>query len=63
MLDTYTPAWMSEDLEIFKDAVHKFYTREFAPLSDKWTKQGMVDREAWNKAGEAGLLCASIPEE
>ncbi|MDA9230908.1 acyl-CoA dehydrogenase family protein [Alphaproteobacteria bacterium] len=63
MLDTYTPAWMTEDLEIFKDTVHKFYTREFAPLSDKWTKQGMVDRDAWNKAGEAGLLCASIPEE
>ncbi len=63
MLDTYSPAWMTEDLEIFKDAVNKFYTREFAPHSDRWTKQGHVDRDAWNKAGEAGLLCASIPEE
>ena len=63
MLDTYNPPWMTEDLEIFKDAVNKFYTREFAPHSEKWTKQGMVDRDAWNKAGAAGLLCASIPEE
>ena len=63
MLDTYNPPWMTEDLEIFKDAVNKFYTREFAPHSEKWTKQGMVDRDAWNKAGTAGLLCASIPEE
>jgi acyl-CoA dehydrogenase len=63
MLDTYNPPWMTEDLEIFKDAVNKFYTREFAPHSEKWTKQGIVDREAWNKAGAAGLLCASIPEE
>jgi acyl-CoA dehydrogenase len=54
---------MTEDLEIFKDAVNKFYTREFAPHSDRWVKQGIVDRDAWNKAGEAGLLCASISEE
>lgn len=63
MLDTYSPQWMTEDLEIFKDAVNKFYTREFAPHSDRWVKQGIVDRNAWNKAGEAGLLCASISEE
>jgi alkylation response protein AidB-like acyl-CoA dehydrogenase len=36
---------------------------EFVPLADKWHKQGMVDRDAWNKAGEAGLLLTSIPEE
>ena len=63
MLDTYSPSWMTEDLEIFKDAVNKFYTREFAPHSDRWTKQGSVDRDAWYKAGQAGILCASIPEE
>lgn len=63
MLASYTAQWMTEDLHIFQDAVHKFYTREFAPHSDKWTKQGYVDRDAWYRAGEAGLLCASIPEE
>ena len=63
MLDTYSPSWMTEDLEIFKDAVNKFYTREFIPHSDRWTKEGIVDRDAWYKAGEAGILCASIPEE
>ena len=63
MLDTYSPSWMTEDLEIFKDAVNKFYTREFVPHSDRWTKEGIVDRDAWYKAGEAGILCASIPEE
>lgn len=63
MLASYTSPWMSEDLHIFQDAVRKFYTREFAPQSEKWTKQGYVDREAWHLAGEAGILCASIPEE
>ena len=63
MLASYTSPWMSEDLTIFQDAVKKFYTKEFAPQSDKWTKQGYVDRETWLQAGEAGILCASIPEE
>ena len=63
MLGTYTPSWMTEDLSIFKDAVSKFMTAEFVPQTEKWHKQGMVDREAWTKAGEAGLLLTSIPEE
>ncbi len=63
MLVEHETPWMTEDLSIFKDAVQKFYTREFAPQSDKWTKQGYVDRDAWHTAGQAGLLCASIPEE
>jgi acyl-CoA dehydrogenase len=54
---------MTEDLTIFEDAASKFMTNEFVPLADKWAKQGIVDREAWTKAGEAGLLCTSIPEE
>ena len=29
----------------------------------KWEEQGFVDREAWLKAGQSGLLCASIPEK
>lgn len=63
MLGNYTSPWMTEDLTIFEDAASKFMTNEFVPLGDKWTKQGIVDREAWTKAGEAGLLCTSIPEE
>jgi acyl-CoA dehydrogenase len=63
MLGNYTSPWMTEDLTIFEDAASKFMTNEFVPLADKWAKQGIVDREAWTKAGEAGLLCTSIPEE
>ena len=63
MLGNYTSPWMTEDLSIFKDAASKFMQAEFVPLADKWHDQGMIDREAWNKAGEAGLLLTSIPEE
>ena len=59
----YKSPWLTEELEILQDAVRKFYDKEFAPHSDRWNKQGHVDRDAWNKAGEAGILCASISEE
>tara|TARA_R110002110_G_scaffold165930_16_gene366361 strand:+ start:4880 stop:6037 length:1158 start_codon:yes stop_codon:yes gene_type:complete len=59
----YKSPWLNEELEILQDAVRKFYEREFQPHSERWDEQGHVDREAWNKAGEAGILCASIKEE
>ena len=61
LLENYVSPWMDEELHILKDAARKFYLREFAPLMPKWEKQGHVDRDAWYKAGEAGILCASIP--
>ncbi len=63
-LDFPLPDWYSEeDINIFRDATFGFYERECAPHSEKWRKNGIVDREAWNKAGAMGLLCASMPEE
>ena len=37
--------------------------RNSRPHLDAWVKQGKIDREAWNKAGEAGINCVSVPEE
>jgi len=54
---------MDEELHIMRDAVRKFFQKEFVPQLPKWEKQGFVDREAWRVAGEAGILCASIPAE
>ncbi len=34
-----------------------------APHHDAWEEQGFVAREVWNKAGENGFLCTSMPEE
>lgn len=59
----YISPWMTEELEIFRDSVRKFLEKEFVPNQDRWGKQGFVDREAWSRAGEMGLLCASIPEQ
>lgn len=62
-VQTATPSWKTDDLVLFEDEVAKFFTRELAPHVEKWRDQGCVDRWAWEKAGEAGLLCMSMPEE
>ncbi len=46
----------------FRDTVRRFLEREVAPHHARWEEQGYVDREVWTKAGEAGLLCTSMPE-
>jgi len=58
---THSP-WMTEELGILQDQARRFFEREFVPHRARWESQGIVDREAWRKAGAAGLLCASIPE-
>ncbi len=59
----YRPRWMNEELGILSDHVARFYAAEMVPNEERWREQGHVDREFWRKAGEAGILCASIPEE
>jgi len=53
---------MSEDLVLLEEQARRFIADEFAPHLDRWHEAGIYDREVWNKAGEAGLLCASMPE-
>jgi acyl-CoA dehydrogenase len=63
VLQVEQAAWMSEDLRVFDGEARKFLERECLPHSEKWIKQQHVDRAMWRKAGEAGLLCPSTPEE
>ena len=63
MFENYVSPWMNEELHILRDAVAKFVEKEFVPLMPKWEEQGIVDRDAWYKAGDAGILCASMPEQ
>jgi alkylation response protein AidB-like acyl-CoA dehydrogenase len=45
-----------EEHEMFRDSVRNFMRNEIQPHSDRWIEQGIVDREAYEKAGEMGLL-------
>lgn len=53
----------SEDYDLFRTQVRRFFEREFAPHHEEWEEVGQVPRWAWTKAGEMGFLCAAIPEE
>jgi acyl-CoA dehydrogenase len=54
---------MTDELFLLRETAREFFRRECVPHHERWAAQKHVDRELWNKAGEMGLLCASIPEE
>ena len=58
MPDLYT-----SEHEDFRKTARTFFEREVTPHHDAWEKDGIVPRELWLKAGEAGLLCFDVPEE
>jgi acyl-CoA dehydrogenase len=49
--------------EAFRDSFRRFMDKEIAPFHEAWEDQGYVDRAVWNKAGENGFLCMSLPEQ
>ncbi|MBL9107421.1 MAG: acyl-CoA dehydrogenase family protein [Myxococcales bacterium] len=53
----------SPEHDIYRKTVREFIAREVTPHQERWMEAGKVDREAWRKAGEAGLLCPWLPEE
>ncbi len=57
------PAWMTEDLVLLEEQARRFLRAEFLPQLERWHAQGFYERDVWTKAGAAGLLCASTPEE
>ncbi|MEZ5552055.1 MAG: acyl-CoA dehydrogenase family protein [Pseudomonadales bacterium] len=61
LYDNYQSPWLDDELRMLQDAARKFFEAEFAPRNEAWINQGKVDRDAWNLAGAAGLLCAEIP--
>lgn len=55
--------WMQEDHRAFADSVARFFEEEFQPNREQWAKDGVIPRAFWVKAGEMGILGATIPEE
>lgn len=53
----------TEEHDMFRDSFRKFVEREIKPKQEAWIEAGIVDREAWKKAGEAGFLCPSLDEK
>ncbi len=53
----------NDEHQAFRDTVRKFYEKEVVPNIAKYEEQQHVDRDLWNKAGNMGLLCATMPEQ
>ena len=63
---TGTPAYRplyEADHEDFRKTARSFFEREVVPHHQQWESDGIVPRELWRRAGEAGLLCFDVPEE
>jgi acyl-CoA dehydrogenase len=63
LYENYQSPWLDDELNILRDAAGKFFDQEFVPNLERWLAQGELDRDAWRKAGRAGLLCAEMPAE
>jgi acyl-CoA dehydrogenase len=63
VLNLPRPAWMTEDVVLLEDQARRFIAAEFVPHLETWHDEHFYPREVWTKAGAAGLLCASMPEE
>jgi len=54
---------VSNELELFRDNVRRFFADEVEPHYEKWEKDGILPKSLYLKMGEAGLLCVDQPEE
>ncbi|MEO1575542.1 MAG: acyl-CoA dehydrogenase family protein, partial [Pseudomonadota bacterium] len=48
--------------EMFRDSVRKWCEEHLAPHAEQWVEDGIVSREAWRAAGEAGFLAMYVDE-
>ena len=55
--------WMDQELDDLRDLARTFCEKEIKPHIERFIENKQVDRELWNRAGELGLLCLSVPEE
>lgn len=50
------PRNFTEEQMMFRDAYRKFLSAEIVPHMEEWRRAGIVDREAFKRAGEQGFL-------
>ncbi len=57
------PVWWTEELTLLEEQLVRFFETEYLPFEAEWEKAGIVPRAFWQKAGAAGILGISLPEE
>jgi acyl-CoA dehydrogenase len=53
----------SEEHNIFRQSLRKFFEKEVTPYVEEWEEAGIVPKSVWKKMGDQGFLCMSVPEE
>ena len=52
-----------DEHEAFRDSFRRFLEKEVAPHHEQWERDGIVPRDVFRAAGDAGFLGMAIPEE
>lgn len=55
--------YASEEHKMMQNMIQDFIHNEIIEQTEQWEKNGMVNREIWERAGELGLLCIDMPEQ
>jgi len=53
----------TDEQNMFRQSAREFFKREIGPHREEWREAGIVSRDAFLKAGEAGLLCMWADEK
>ncbi len=56
-------AIFEEEHDLFRDSFRQFLGKHVAPNYERWERDGIVDRELFTAAGEAGFIGFGAPEE
>lgn len=49
--------------DMYRELCRNFYQKNVVPHHAKWEEEGQVSRELWREAGDAGMLCVTMPEQ
>lgn len=63
LFPTYRATWETDQHRELRRHAAEFLRKEATPNQERWAKNHQVDREFWNKLGDAGLLGLDLPEE
>lgn len=58
----YRASWETDQHRELRRHAAEFFRREATPNQERWARNHQVDREFWNKLGDAGLLGLDLPE-
>jgi acyl-CoA dehydrogenase len=62
LFPTYRASWETDQHRELRKHAAQFMLKEATPNQERWAREHQVDREFWNKMGDAGLLGLELPD-